>query len=98
MPLRRRRDPFENAEIVTLGESKMPNNNFKVGDVVILKSGGPKMTIHAVGTDVHGKPMVRCTWFPNFDAVKQDFFRGFSQGRGLAWLSGRDSRSGPRCL
>jgi uncharacterized protein YodC (DUF2158 family) len=52
----------------------MGNSDFKVGDVVILKSGGPKMTIHAVGTDVHGKPMVWCTWFPNLDAVKQESF------------------------
>jgi uncharacterized protein YodC (DUF2158 family) len=26
----------------------MPQNEFKVGDVVVLKSGGPKMTVYEV--------------------------------------------------
>src|SRR5690606_5709936 len=42
------------------GESRRMAQRFKVGDVVQLKSGGPKMTV----TDVdEGKPYVGCTWF-----------------------------------
>jgi uncharacterized protein YodC (DUF2158 family) len=33
---------------------------FEVGDVVTLKSGGPKMTV-AAGADEIGE--IRCTWF-----------------------------------
>lgn len=35
-------------------------NNFKIGDLVMLKSGGPVMTVRA--SDPEG--MVACTWFP----------------------------------
>jgi len=34
---------------------------FKIGDVVVLKSGGPKMTVTNVG-DRKGVPHVWCTW------------------------------------
>ena len=41
--------------------------DFKVGDVVKLKSGGPDMTVSFVGekTFLHGMkvPVVSCTWF-----------------------------------
>jgi uncharacterized protein YodC (DUF2158 family) len=39
------------------------SNEFKGGDVVMLKSGGPKMTVTEQGTDGFGKPTVRCVWF-----------------------------------
>ena len=39
----------------------MPNQ-FKAGDVVQLKSGGPKMTVTQAG-DRLGKPTVWCAWF-----------------------------------
>ncbi|WP_081997765.1 YodC family protein [Wocania ichthyoenteri] len=32
-------------------------NDLKVGDVVVLKSGGPSMTIYQIGNDVS------CKWF-----------------------------------
>jgi uncharacterized protein YodC (DUF2158 family) len=32
-------------------------NDLKLGDVVTLKAGGPKMTVYAVGNDVS------CKWF-----------------------------------
>jgi uncharacterized protein YodC (DUF2158 family) len=32
-------------------------DTFKIGDVVQLKSGGPKMTVVAIGE------LVRCAWF-----------------------------------
>jgi len=41
---------------------------FKTGDVVELKSGGPKMTIH----DLKGS-MATCVWFVGKDK-KQDVF------------------------
>lgn len=34
---------------------------FKIGDVVVLKSGGPKKTITKVGTD-KGVPVIWCVW------------------------------------
>lgn len=37
-------------------------HQFKVGDVVMLKSGGPEMTVNEVGESL-GEPLVRCTWF-----------------------------------
>jgi len=36
---------------------------FTVGDVVRLKSGGPKMTIRHVSTNPGGTPIVNCEWF-----------------------------------
>jgi uncharacterized protein YodC (DUF2158 family) len=44
----------------------MPNA-FNLGDVVKLKSGGPPMTVTAMGRDAHGNPEVTCSWF---NAVK----------------------------
>ncbi|MGD0669325.1 MAG: DUF2158 domain-containing protein [Bryobacteraceae bacterium] len=37
-------------------------DEFRVGNVVQLKSGGPKMTITYVG-DQYGTPVVSCSWF-----------------------------------
>jgi uncharacterized protein YodC (DUF2158 family) len=36
--------------------------DYKEGDVVRLKSGGPRMTVTATG-DRMGTPSVWCTWF-----------------------------------
>jgi uncharacterized protein YodC (DUF2158 family) len=38
-------------------------NNFKSGDVVQLKSGGPKMTVTMAKNDSTKNPTVWCTWF-----------------------------------
>lgn len=35
-----------------------------VGDVVVLKSGSPRMTIQAIDGDT-----ARCRWFPRFELV-----------------------------
>jgi uncharacterized protein YodC (DUF2158 family) len=39
-------------------------DELKVGDVVQLNSGGPKMTVTMVG-DNYGTPTVWCVWFEN---------------------------------
>jgi len=39
-------------------------NEFKVGDVVTLNSGGPKMTISSIDGD-----LVCCTWFMTSSVV-----------------------------
>jgi uncharacterized protein YodC (DUF2158 family) len=39
------------------------DNDFKVGDVVQLKSCGPKMTVTAVGEDGFGVLTIWCAWF-----------------------------------
>ncbi|SHH60092.1 DUF2158 domain-containing protein [Winogradskyella jejuensis] len=36
-------------------------DDLKIGDVVMLKAGGPKMTIYAIGNDVS------CKWFDGND-------------------------------
>lgn len=49
-------------------------NDFKVGDVVILKSGGPRMTIE--GIDKYGLSTVKkalCTWFDGNKKVSEIF-------------------------
>jgi uncharacterized protein YodC (DUF2158 family) len=40
-------------------------SNFNVGDVVILRSGSPAMTVHGVGDygPLHPSPGVLCVWF-----------------------------------
>ena len=43
-------------------------NELKVGDIVQLKSGGPKMTIQGIN-----KESVECSWFVNKEH-KSDFF------------------------
>ena len=45
---------------------------FKVGDLVELKSGGPVMTIKEVFNDPEGAE-AQCEWFDNID-VKQHLF------------------------
>lgn len=40
----------------------MDNRELKAGDIVVLKSGGPKMTIEWFGT-YSGVAKAQCTWF-----------------------------------
>ena len=51
--------------------------SFQVGEVVQLRSGGPKMTVSNVGEKKfpHGGmvPFVSCTWFKGKDLVKDTF-------------------------
>lgn len=55
----------------------MTDSAFNKGDVVQLKSGGPKMTVQDTG-DFSGygagpKEGVRCVWFEKTDAKERDF-------------------------
>lgn len=36
---------------------------FSPGDVVVLRSGGPNMTVHKVDTWPDGSPAIHCDWF-----------------------------------
>jgi len=49
----------------------MADEAFKVGDVVMLKSGGPKMTVSFV-SDESG--LIECTWFDKSGERKHDEF------------------------
>jgi uncharacterized protein YodC (DUF2158 family) len=46
-------------------------DRFKVGDIVQLKSGGPKMTVTSIG---NGSDMVECTWFGDDNKPQYDTF------------------------
>ena len=47
----------------------------KIGDVVILKSGGPPMTVHNIGDYPNQglNPGVLCVWFDNAKRVEDVF-------------------------
>ena len=47
---------------------KTTTTGVEVGDVVRLKSGGPRMTIEAVGG------LVTCAWFTRGGHAKKNFF------------------------
>lgn len=47
----------------TNGDTSM-TDTFKIGDVVQLKSGGPRMTVTGLGdSSTTGEASVYCTWF-----------------------------------
>lgn len=47
---------------------------FKAGDVVQLKSGGPKMTVKQVGNSgMTGRLTVWCNWFEGTKLMSGDF-------------------------
>ncbi|WP_448326119.1 YodC family protein [Sulfitobacter sp. M13] len=50
----------------------MTSPNFKVGDTVMLKSGGPIMTVDSIG-QYNGLTKARCIWF-NDSETKSDVF------------------------
>ena len=52
-------------------EEQLAKNQFKEGDVVRLKSGGPKMTVEWV-SDVT-PPLAGCVWFEGEIVRKDDF-------------------------
>lgn len=46
---------------------------FAPGDVVQLKSGGPKMTVEDVRTGDEGEKICRCVWFQDGERDLADF-------------------------
>jgi uncharacterized protein YodC (DUF2158 family) len=44
---------------------------FKVGDIVQLKSGGPKMAVVGTGSDDRDGSSVTCIWFAGSEGRKQ---------------------------
>lgn len=74
---------------------------FKPGDVVRLKSGGPKMTIVKFGTGYHHGTVdgYECTWFDDKNTVKTEVFQeALLEARGevgpAGMFSGGQSRPG----
>ena len=51
----------------------MADQEFKIGDTVQLKSGGPIMTIILVGKTSRGTPYVRAKWFNGEEYSREDF-------------------------
>lgn len=49
------------------------SETFEVGDVVKLKSGGPKMTVKGAGPNQSGDPTVWCVWFEGSKQLDGDF-------------------------
>ena len=49
---------------------RMAELNFKVGDVVTLKSGGPVMTIDDLKEGAGSRKFASCTWFTSTTAEK----------------------------
>ena len=45
----------------------------KVGDVVMIKSGGPEMTVVRVFENPDKKDMAECQWFQNNQLKKGEF-------------------------
>ena len=50
--------------------------DLKIGDVVTLKSGGPKMTVSGLDDDGRGGKVVHCSWFggQNHDQLEHSAF------------------------
>lgn len=50
-------------------------NKYKIGDVVILKSGGPPMTVHNIGGYHSTAPDdgLQCVWFDSNKKVEDIF-------------------------
>jgi uncharacterized protein YodC (DUF2158 family) len=48
-------------------------NEIKVGSVVKLKSGSPKMTVDAVFRDMSKEMYVQCSWFESDKRVERQF-------------------------
>jgi uncharacterized protein YodC (DUF2158 family) len=48
-------------------------NEFKPGDVVQMKSGGPKMTVFQIG-EQYGETKVFCTWLDGSKKHEEAFY------------------------
>lgn len=63
------------------GEVMGVASDFSIGDVVSLKSGGPRMTVESISEEEDGTTTAHCSWFallsrdPAFPAWDQDGVR-----------------------
>lgn len=57
-------------------------SNLQVGDVVRVKSGGPKMTIAYLEKDNKGNTIVTCTWFVEAKRSEEVFIAATLQKEG----------------
>ncbi len=51
----------------------MDQNFFKIGDVVVVKSAGPRMTVTYIPPESRIDKRVQCYWFNGGDLNKGDF-------------------------
>lgn len=47
--------------------------DFKVGDIVKLKSGGPKMTVSNTDKGIDDKNVIECIWFQKENKFSDEF-------------------------
>ena len=47
-------------------------SKFQVGEIVVLISGGPEMTVLQIANN-RGKPLIRTTWFEGGDLKRGQF-------------------------
>jgi uncharacterized protein YodC (DUF2158 family) len=69
-------------------------SEFKKGDVVVLKSGGPRMTVSQTGEDTYGEQKVWCVRFERNTKHEDTFpavLSNHSEGIGMPY-SGTASR------
>ncbi len=47
-------------------------SRFQVGEIVMLKSGGPEMTVSQIANN-RGAPLIRTTWFEGSELKRGQF-------------------------
>jgi len=52
----------------------MSDINFNSGDVVRLKSGGPRMTVHSITTGRQIMTQLECDWFDDAKHLHREIF------------------------
>lgn len=52
------------------------NNKYKIGDCVVLRTGGPNMTVKGYNDEKYttAEKMVDCDWFDSTDKKQSDTF------------------------
>lgn len=56
------------------GKGVKMSNQLKVGDIVVLKSGGPQMTVVELDLVINGKFLTECVWFSKEEKLEQGLF------------------------
>jgi uncharacterized protein YodC (DUF2158 family) len=44
--------------------------NFKKGDGVVLKSGGPKIVVEDIAQELEVQPLITCRWFDSKNVIR----------------------------